>query len=478
MIYERLAFDAKSVRSIDENGFLHVKVSPLTRVQVAEYLGREVPGWEKLGLDPQKIYKGYRPAEELQKPETIKSVNGIPIQQNHHADFADDPAKDTRVGATGDEGHFKAPFLLNSLHIFDQDAINRIRDGSMRELSLAYRYDPEFTPGTTPDGQEYDFIMRNINANHLALCEEGRAGPQVLVMDSKNGAVMTDITKDDDAVEKQEIEIANQMAALAKKLNDLHKTENGEVTDITKDNDQVEAIIAELIEKGLDEDTARSFTGKLNALKGGAEDKEDEDLQATDDGEEVDPAAQDEDEVLPAEDEDEEPQAEDEDEDQLVKDACKACGLGEDNADDPDVLNAFKAGMKQGDKEGAEDDVDPEAQDSEDEPKNMATDSAARIAKAVERKLKLRFQAAEECKKTLGNVRPMAYDSAAAIYRAALKKEGISTKRLKNSQVRTAYLAYVAGKNCNAKSMALDSKRSSGVSGIAQILGNVSRRGF
>ena len=58
--YETLAFDRGSVREKDRNGFLHVKISPLTRVQVAPYYGREIPGFEELGLERDKIYYGYR----------------------------------------------------------------------------------------------------------------------------------------------------------------------------------------------------------------------------------------------------------------------------------------------------------------------------------------------------------------------------------------------------------------------------------
>ena len=76
MTYETLAFDRASVRRIDDNGFMHVAVSPFTREQVAPYYGYEIPGWEELKLDPQKIYYGYRPAEELAKPETVVSING------------------------------------------------------------------------------------------------------------------------------------------------------------------------------------------------------------------------------------------------------------------------------------------------------------------------------------------------------------------------------------------------------------------
>ena len=32
------------------------------------------------------------------------------------------PAKDTRIGATGTDGEFKYPYLMNSLHFFDKKA--------------------------------------------------------------------------------------------------------------------------------------------------------------------------------------------------------------------------------------------------------------------------------------------------------------------------------------------------------------------
>jgi hypothetical protein len=48
--YETLAFDKGSVRSVDENGFLHVKISPLTRVQVAPITVKKYPVGEVWGL--------------------------------------------------------------------------------------------------------------------------------------------------------------------------------------------------------------------------------------------------------------------------------------------------------------------------------------------------------------------------------------------------------------------------------------------
>ena len=138
----KLVFDRapiESVRHIDDNGYLHVDVSNITREQVAPYKGSEIPGFEELGFNADALYYGYRPASELSKPETIRSLNGIPILLNHSPDSAQEPASN-RVGSTGTDAKWEAPYLKNSLHIQYADAISRINDGSMRDLSMGYYY--------------------------------------------------------------------------------------------------------------------------------------------------------------------------------------------------------------------------------------------------------------------------------------------------------------------------------------------------
>ena len=65
LAYDKLEMD--SVRHLDENGFLHVDVSNITKEAVNPYYGREIPGWKEQGLIPDKIYYGYRPFEEIEK---------------------------------------------------------------------------------------------------------------------------------------------------------------------------------------------------------------------------------------------------------------------------------------------------------------------------------------------------------------------------------------------------------------------------
>ena len=483
---ETLAIDAESKRTYDENGFLHVSISPLTRVQVAPYRGCEIPGWQELGLEPERVYKGYRPASELSKPETIESVNGIPIQLAHHMDYADNPAKNTRVGSTGTDGAFHSPFLTNSLHIQDKNAIDRINDGSMRELSLAYRYKPVFTPGETPDGEKYDFVMTDISANHLALVDEGRAGHEVLVYDSKGGFMADNVDKtlpaaDDDAVEKKEVALAEQVKQGAQKLIDLHASpaEQEPHSEAAGDDDkdaEITSILEDLQKAGADLSKVPGLADRLKGLAAAAAD-EDEDLEgaAAPAEDEDEPAAPAEDPAAaPAEDEDEpaaegdEP-AEDEDElvpetdeGDMVADGLKACGL---DGEDPEVQKAFAAGLKYA-KGGAKPAGKPAA----------AQDRALRkIVSMVTGRLNAKLNAAEECRKTLGRVKLGAFDSAGDIYRAALRQEGFKTKGLSNSEAMKVYRAVIATK-AGRRGAAMDRKMQSGKpSFLGEILNSINK---
>lgn len=177
-----IALDAGSARHFDENGFLHVAASHISKECVNPYYGREIPDWEGLGLDPERVYYGWRAGAELAAG--AASFNGLPLLLDHYVDSAAAPQKEHRVGSLGTDAAFTAPYLDNSLIVTDAAAIAAIESGRCRELSAAYMYDPVFRPGVF-DGEAYDFVMTNIRGNHVALVEEGRAGPDVVVADAR-----------------------------------------------------------------------------------------------------------------------------------------------------------------------------------------------------------------------------------------------------------------------------------------------------
>jgi hypothetical protein len=177
------AQDYASVRTFDRDGRLRVAVTNISKANVCPYIGREIPGWDALGLDPDRTYRLYRDPEELEK--AAETFNNIPVLAQHVRVSADDHRPEEVVGATGSDARFDAPYLTNSMIVWAAAAIKAIENSSQREISAAYRYEPDMTSGRTPDGEAYDGVMRNLNGNHVALVTEGRAGPDVIVADGR-----------------------------------------------------------------------------------------------------------------------------------------------------------------------------------------------------------------------------------------------------------------------------------------------------
>lgn len=177
-----LAFDRQSVRSVDADGRLHVSLTNISKANVSPYYGSEIPGFSELGLDPTKVYNLWRDPAELEKG--AKSFNNLPILRRHIQVSADAPSKEDVVGSIGSDVTFNSPYLCASLCFWDSEAIAGIESGQLEELSPAYRYTPDMTPGETPDGEAYDGRMTNILGNHLATVEVGRTGKDVVVADS------------------------------------------------------------------------------------------------------------------------------------------------------------------------------------------------------------------------------------------------------------------------------------------------------
>lgn len=178
-----MALDRQSARSVDADGRLHVSRTNISKAAVNPYYGREIPGWQQLGLDGDKVYHLYRDPEELAKG--AGTFNNLPILNKHLPVTVDSPQKDNVVGSIGSDVTFSEPYLQASMCIWDSSAIAGVESEKQCELSCGYRYDPDMTPGATSGGEAYDGVMRNIRGNHLALVEVGRAGPDVVVADNQ-----------------------------------------------------------------------------------------------------------------------------------------------------------------------------------------------------------------------------------------------------------------------------------------------------
>lgn len=177
-----LAFDRASVRYKDVDGRLHVALNPISKANVCPYLGAEIPDFERLGLDPQRVYMLLRHPDELAK--AAPTFNNLQLLMRHVPVNSREPQREITVGSTGTDCTWDAPYLKNSLVVWDQEAIDAIENDEQKELSPAYRYTAEMTPGEY-EGLQYDGIMRDIIGNHVALVVEGRQGSDVVIGDSK-----------------------------------------------------------------------------------------------------------------------------------------------------------------------------------------------------------------------------------------------------------------------------------------------------
>ena len=171
-----------SARTYDLNGWPEIKGNPISKVGVFDYLGADISP----DLQPDRIYKVYRPKDELAHPETIDSFRLLPWTDEHEMLGSEDegltPAERKGVhGVIGEDVYFEDGYLKGNIKIFSKKLAGLIENGK-KELSIGYRCLYDLTPGVY-DGQKYDAIQRSIRGNHLASVEEGRSGHDVAVLD-------------------------------------------------------------------------------------------------------------------------------------------------------------------------------------------------------------------------------------------------------------------------------------------------------
>jgi hypothetical protein len=176
-------FEVASKRVPDINGWVEIEDNPISKVGVFPYSGRAIGDGE-----PDRIYQVYRPEEELSDPETIKSFRLLPFINDHPTTLLGSAAIDLSTvdgkpaeGVIGERVYYKDGYLRGNLKIFT-DRITSAIDAGKRDVSAGFRCMYEKAAGSF-NGQPYDYIQRNIRGHHAALVKEGRAGPDVAVLD-------------------------------------------------------------------------------------------------------------------------------------------------------------------------------------------------------------------------------------------------------------------------------------------------------
>lgn len=220
LVYDRISY-AITRREYTDEGFLRVP-GRVARTGIQQYLASE------LGLkdrNPSEIINVYRPADEVFKPESLSSYDCKDVTDDHPTEMVSaDNFKKLTVGVVSGSATQDGDFVQAVLVIKDVGAIKKAEAGKV-QLSAGYTAEYVHEPGVTADGEQYEFIQRNIRINHVALVDRARAGAQARIFDKKQEGVMPQVTLDNGrAIEVQDQNVAAMIQDALARATDRAKT--------------------------------------------------------------------------------------------------------------------------------------------------------------------------------------------------------------------------------------------------------------
>lgn len=150
----------------------------VARTGIQIYGKSEFVGLEAVdSLKDKEIIRVYRPEEEVFSRDAVKTYANRPITFGHPVGQSVDASNWSQfaVGTTGEDvvrdgEHIRVPILL-----MDGNAISRV-EGGVKQISMGYDCELHIVSGTTPSGEAYDAVQRNMRMNHLAIVSEARGG--------------------------------------------------------------------------------------------------------------------------------------------------------------------------------------------------------------------------------------------------------------------------------------------------------------
>ncbi len=173
-------------KSLGPDGMLRV-VARTARTGVQEY-------FDSNG----QVVRRYRPPEEVFKPESMATWAQKPVTMTHPPVMLD--ARNVRQylrGASGQQAWQDGKFLMQHLLIADAELVDGVLSGAYGQVSNGYHATLDRTPGTSPDGEPYDEVMRQIRGNHVAMVPKARGGadlkPRLDAADPNGVATKTEV---------------------------------------------------------------------------------------------------------------------------------------------------------------------------------------------------------------------------------------------------------------------------------------------
>lgn len=210
LLQDRAAIPVPSQREYTENGYLKVPGRVALAGNVQQYLASELGLTDRPG---NTVVNVYRPPESVFDPASLATYDNADVTVEHPTEMVDAGTfKRVAVGHATSPGRQDGNAVVVDLLIKDADAIKAIEAGKC-ELSAGYMAEYVEQSGVTPDGTLYEFIQRGIAVNHIALCDQARAGRLARLFDHKTPleAVMSHkVTLDSGA----KVEVADEASAI------------------------------------------------------------------------------------------------------------------------------------------------------------------------------------------------------------------------------------------------------------------------
>jgi hypothetical protein len=178
---DRYAIDAGASMRDTADGYL-VANPRVARTGIQLYRGSEVG---LTGDDASKIIRVFRPESEVFKDTSMKTFAHKPITDDHppEAVSASNWGRYGK-GQLGDEVARDGQFIRVPMVVMDGSTISKVKGGKS-ELSVGYTCDIAWGAGTSPEGEEYDAMQKDIGVNHVAIVAAARGGKDLRIGEAK-----------------------------------------------------------------------------------------------------------------------------------------------------------------------------------------------------------------------------------------------------------------------------------------------------
>lgn len=284
------------VGQLDTNGFLRVRAR-FARTGLQGYRPEEL-GSDDYG-DPNMdgLVMIYRPETEVFDPESMRSLEGMPVTADAHEwQYPGGLDGEVVIGSVAGQVQRDGDYLVGSILVTCPHAIERVQSRELVEISCGYAAET-FPEGGIFENQKYNGTTRKIRYNHLTILPPGmgRAGEEVRITDKRETMELVAIhlpgkigiirvapesqptvTRLLDAMEEVEGEkkaLADQVGGLEEKLARLEEI-NAQIATLQSEKDQLSGELAAVkatLEEATNGEAIQAAASELSETQDAAE---------------------------------------------------------------------------------------------------------------------------------------------------------------------------------------------------------------